>query len=57
MAQKIIKASKLPKTTSEVIVNDSQLVEYTSTEPALLTLTVDAPEQALPARKRITIPL
>ena len=37
MAQKIIKASKLPKTTSEVIVNDSQLVEYTSTEPALLT--------------------
>ena len=37
MAQKIIKASKLPKITPEVVVNDSPIVEYTSTEPSLLT--------------------
>lgn len=39
MAQKIIKASKLPKITPEVVVNASPIVEYTSTEPALLTFT------------------
>lgn len=37
MAQKIIKASKLPKITPEVVVNDSPIVEYSSTEPSLLT--------------------
>ena len=39
MAQKIIKASKLPKITPAVVVNDSPIVEYTSTEPSLLTFT------------------